>query len=735
MNKSGRQRLSAIRLCLVSLGLLALSSQVALAAESLPKLAVMPLKAERVNTSTSRILDQLLVARLARLNRYEVISASDINNLLGYERLSAMIGCDDAACAAELSGAVEADYLLVGTVGILGPKLVVSLQAIDSNTSKVVGRVTAKVNNFEKHYETALAAAIYQLFDVKDAPDLHQVGAELRFANTGGMTNAWAVEQWIEGWGGLSDMPNPLQSTRAPHTGFTTPSFVMNERANITERREESDSSEERPIELIKGHLIHTGRRQQLSRYDHIGVRVGPSFLGDELYLNIDPGFAFYFDTWAMSVHAPLKLGPVRHEEKGFSIRSEEWDELADYAKVIRFLTIGRKEDRFYFTINSLRPSTLGHGQLINKYQGNVDLNRSLTGLTFDAYTDHGGFQLFLNDITFQNRIVGALAFLKPLSVVSDATMAKSLSIGFEYAADFHAPQCLLAQEDGPCIEPGTSAPEIDRNAQGLPFTQTTTVQAAGLSFEMKVWRQGEKIDLKLFGTYHRFLEDEGDGAAAGLLARLTFGQPWMHALRIRAEYRTHEDGFSPSYFDSLYEISKYRDFGARDGTVAQTKYQRVFENTESFGQRHGYNIETSWGLFKGSRSNKKVALGVGLSDTNGPNDSRFYAHLELPWLELVQVFGTYMRLNEDSLSDLFTDIMDADNAILIAGIRLKLLPILFINAHVSKSFQSLDTDDGNLEIALNDGEAPSSSGYRVFENIPTFYIEAELGWEFGNDS
>ncbi|SVD38553.1 uncharacterized protein METZ01_LOCUS391407, partial [marine metagenome] len=36
-----------------------------------------------------------------------------------------------------------------------------------------------------------------------------------------------------------------------------------------------------------------------------------------------------------------------------------------------------------------------------------------------------------------------------------------------------------------------------------------------------------------------------------------------------------------------------------------------------------------------------------GLSDTDGPNDSRFYAQLKIPWLEIVQGFGTYMNLDE----------------------------------------------------------------------------------------
>ena len=53
---------------------------------------------------------------------------------------------------------------------------------------------------------------------------------------------------------------------------------------------------------------------------------------------------------------------------------------IADFAKVIRFVTFGRKEANLYATINTMRPATIGHGMLMNRYQGDIDVDRYVFG-------------------------------------------------------------------------------------------------------------------------------------------------------------------------------------------------------------------------------------------------------------------------------------------------------------------------------------------------------------------
>src|SRR5690606_12927064 len=120
------------------------------------------------------------------------------------------------------------------------------------------------------------------------------------------------------------------------------------------------------------GDLVYPGTRRLLSRYDHVGVALGGSIIDAGIYVTVAPGMAWYFDFGlAMSLHVPLQLLALDNligiaqggevEFGGLKVRRQDWDEPADFARVIRFLTYGRKEDNLYATINTMRPNTMGH--------------------------------------------------------------------------------------------------------------------------------------------------------------------------------------------------------------------------------------------------------------------------------------------------------------------------------------------------------------------------------------
>ncbi|MEO1171324.1 MAG: hypothetical protein AAFX94_04630 [Myxococcota bacterium] len=473
---------------------------------------------------------------------------------------------------------------------------------------------------------------------------------------------------------------------------------------------------------------------------------------------------ALYGDGWAFSAHVPLNLLLVENgslDFGGFRVREQDWDEAADFARLIRFITVGRKEERFYFTINSLRPTTIGQGSVIDKYQPNIDVDREMTGLQLDAYNDYAGFQFQMNDVTLQNQILGGVAFIKPLGLVSSGWFATGFSLGVEYAADLKAPRCVqFSDNDQNCVQ-GTgnvggtdpiSGELLDNTFvrtdpdTGRYAVEETTVQAVGFSGEMKVYRDNEHVDLKLYGTFHSFLNDGGgSGLSAGVLARLNAGDHYRSAFRFRGEYRTFGDGYLPSYFDTNYEVAKFEAFYQPSSyQVAPTRFQRVFgdeENgfaREALDRRHGFNLELSYGLFLDSRRNKQLAVAVGLSDSTGPFDSSVYGHLEFPALEFLQLFGSFIRNNSDGLGDLFGDGMfTADNAVVLSGLRLEVLPFMFINAHYSRSFAI--TRSPGSEYRLGDDSVVDSFGESsdvftqdpLFENVSSFFLKIEFGWEF----
>jgi hypothetical protein len=519
----------------------------------------------------------------------------------------------------------------------------------------------------------------------------------------------------------------------------------------------------------IKGDLVHVGTRRLLSRFDHVGVALGGTVLDNDVFLTVTPGTAFYLGKFAFSLGVPLNLQAFDGGSLAvgsFRVRRQDWDEISDFARVLRFVTYGRKEDPLYLTINSLRPATLGHGELVNNYNANIDIDRSLTGLMFDAYNDYAGFQLQANDVTFQNRVVGALAFVKPLAFFAENGVARSVSLGVEYAGDLAAPVCLRqsAAADAPCVQgsgnsagfdPFTGASRdgtfvrTDRQT-GRPFVTAGLAHAAGASAEVKVLKVTDAVDVKLYGTWHRFMnEGGGDGAAAGVLGRFNAGAGlWRNAFRLRAEFRNFGDGYLPGYFDSLYEIQKYA-FPQTSGLaqVTPTKYQAVFGDPAngfaptSFGRVNGYSVDLQWGVYLGGAQGKLLSLGVGLQDSQRADDTRFHAHLEFPLLGFVQLFGSYMRVNAPGPAELFgPDMFTAPNSVVLTGVRLQLLPILFVNAHYSRSFRVTRSPGSEYHLGnervVDDAGRPSQlfATDQLFENVQTLWVELELGWELNGD-
>ena len=561
-----------------------------------------------------------------------------------------------------------------------------------------------------------------------------------------------------------------VEASVADETGGDAEVAAEGESAEVEGSEAEPASTEPK---FIKGNLIHVGTRKMLSRYDHIGISTGPALIGRDVLLNVDPGFAYYGDMFAVAMHVPMRLLAIGNlgDEAEFGemrVRREDWDEVSDFGKIVRFFSIGRKEDNFYLTLNSLRPATIGHGQVLDKYQPNIDVDRSMLGLIFDAYNDYGGFQFQMNDVMWfdpdnVNKVIGGLGFLKPLSLFSDHWFATSFSVGAEYITDLRAPKCIKKSADGPCVQGSGYAAGFDPytgeyyddsfirtdSTTGLPFVEETTVTAAGLSIEAKVLKVSRFADVKVYGTYHQFLnEGGGAGAAGGILGRFNAGTKWINAFRIRTEYRNFGDGFQPAYFDSLYETEKY-SFAAENTRyqTTPTKFQAVFgdpENgfeRENLGTRHGYNVEFSYGLFRNSRSSKKIAFGFGLQDSTGYFDSSFYAHLEFPAFDLLEFFSSYIKTNARDVASLFEgNPLEADNAVLLAGVRMTILPFLFVNAHFAKSFRSTRSPGseyhlGNGNIVNDAGEPSTMFPYdRLYENVPTVFLEVEMGWDYRGD-
>lgn len=84
--------------------------------------------------------------RLGRSGRLEVVTRSQIVQLLGLERQRQLMGCPEegSSCLAELSGALGAEFVLTGSIGKLGSTFTASLKLVNTQTMKAVVSVSER---------------------------------------------------------------------------------------------------------------------------------------------------------------------------------------------------------------------------------------------------------------------------------------------------------------------------------------------------------------------------------------------------------------------------------------------------------------------------------------------------------------------------------------------------------------------------------------------------------------
>src|SRR5438105_678317 len=308
--------------------------------------------------------------------------------------------------------------------------------------------------------------------------------------------------------------------------------------------------------EFIKGELTNLGSDKLVVRDSRFGLGIGYAHLDNSSYLALSPEIDMHFgDNLALGLGAPLN---VRAYADGFwdtgkiKLRGHDYDNPSDYARILRFLTVGKKEDQFYLNVSQLFAASIGHGAIVRRYSGNVDTNITRVGAQVDAYGKYGGFEAFVGDVVQPQHFVAALAFVKPLGWLTgpDRDTWGWTSIGLSTAVDFQAPYQLCRNgstrypQSGDSDLPASSfgCAGADYYEPGEPIAQQTRrAPVVGVDAETKVLKT-DNADLKPFVDYSRLLGvanpiagssgSGGGGLTLGMLGRFHFGDVKAHAFR-----------------------------------------------------------------------------------------------------------------------------------------------------------------------------------------------------------
>ncbi len=469
---------------------------------------------------------------------------------------------------------------------------------------------------------------------------------------------------------------------------------------------------------FLKGELSNLGSTKLLLKDSRFGIAIGPQLFGSDLmsiirpnkddtqnglFAHVEPQLDLNFDQLAIGVSAPLNFraypGGISAKPAVYTLRQEDWPTPASYARVVNYITYGRKEDHFFLNISQFSPATIGHGTIVRRYFGNTNINDTHVGAEVDAYNRYFGFQFFTRDIVpftlaydakdlqdghfpsnakgsavFQPPLLAGLIFVRPFGG-SDSLYLRDLSLGVTYAADLAAPRTLKVDGTGdPIIQPNDTL-RVD-------VAQSTRI--VGTDVEFKLYRS-DRVDLKPYADFST-ISGAGGGATLGLLGRFNFGEETVHALRAVLEVRSFDGQYLPGYFDTLYEIEKYQVIQAKSG-LSPTKLAFIMNGDPKarFAQMAAelsYSMGGGFSTTIAYEDAMSTLIGVGSLDPTRVLRN-MTVHIEYPVYSFFQFFFTISRRAFD-----WQNLTAVDNrTTLYSQIRLHLLPILFLNVGLYRTY------------------------------------------------
>jgi hypothetical protein len=404
---------------------------------------------------------------------------------------------------------------------------------------------------------------------------------------------------------------------------------------------------------------------------------------GAALFEKIDEDYFLTLD-----LQNELRIGPVgfgvwvplrfrvwdRDPDNDGVFRQEDWDEVSDYARLLRFveLRLGGSAWRLRGHFGALDGESLGHGTVLAGYYNSLDRNHYQAGLVLDSAIRWGGVELMLDNL-LAPEIFGLRLHVRPTSFFTKNQWANRLIVGLSYTADARAPAALSPDPTRSPVQPAVDG------EQNLVVAGRDHLGVLGVDLEYAVI-QNKLIDLVPYLDLN-FMFDGGGGSGAGMhlgtFFNLRIPTPIGPTLLTRLEYRLVGSGYAPRYFDSLYETQRleYDASAITDPSglpLTKLAWLRLGSSGKNGWLGELYFDFAGW-----------LRVGGTYEDYEGPNNSALTLSLLLPKLKLIQLGATYTRRGFDSLADAF----DKDGAMLLCYARVAAYGPLFISATYSRAW------------------------------------------------
>jgi len=384
----------------------------------------------------------------------------------------------------------------------------------------------------------------------------------------------------------------------------------------------------------------------------HLGGDLNFGQIDGDLFTTINLDFALDLGKIGFGVRVPLRIRVIDEDpqdnESASVFRKEDWDEFADYLKIIRYFRYGHKGEIVYLMLGDLPGVRLGHGTIVNRYYNNVDMDHYKMGLAIDINTDYGGVETLINHLIDPN-LIGGRAYLRPWSLIDPDAYLNNLAVGFSMVTDFQAPYELV-----PGATEGTY--EVEDGYPKVAKDQSATVIGGDIEFQVL---NTSLLSITPYMDLNSIL-GAGTGYHAGFLN--VFHVPVISLdLQATIEYRYFTGDYIPTYFNSYYEIQKFA-FPYRNETLQQDLVEpkrRVLDQMDGKGL-NGYFAEVAF------RFMNLFTIGASFDDYDGLYNSNLRAYIDVPALEIVQFGAYYYKHNFEGADKAFT--FDDKSLVLVEG-------------------------------------------------------------------
>ena len=385
----------------------------------------------------------------------------------------------------------------------------------------------------------------------------------------------------------------------------------------------------------------------------------GYSQIEEDDFLRFDTGLAMQIGALAFGIHAPVHFRIVDAEPTSEGVvREEDWDEVGDFFRIVRFIQWGEREkpDPVFIRAGELVDVSLGHRSVVDRYYNVVDTNHHKLGIQGEVELNYGGIEFFLDNIA-PTEILGFRSYIRPFTFFESADLLKRMSTGLTYVTDFAAPMRL----DLP----------TGNSDQELTAATTSMVSLYGWDIDWSI----VETELIEWVPYFDFMAQDsaGFGLHGGQFINLHFSDSL--ALNTQLEWRYASKGYQPGYFSSLYEIEKWSFAGASG--ARGPKLNQV---------RRDPNRQDRQGIYGGIDLHFSNYLSIGgtYEDYEGPNNSNLMLRVQTPYITWVKTGLFYAKRNFEGSDEL----LRLRDTLLISQTRIQVFGPLFVSAEYAHTFR-----------------------------------------------